>query len=89
MKRSVWKGYYISPSLYKKTILKKEYVKEIWSRKSTILESFIGKYFFIYNGKNFHKVYITREKVGYKFGDFAQTRKFNKKTKKNTANKKK
>lgn len=89
MKRSVWKGYYISPSLYRKTILKKEYVKEIWSRNSTILESFIGKYFFIHNGKDFHKVYITREKVGYKFGDFAQTRKFNKKAKKNLANKKK
>lgn len=89
MKRSIWKGYYISPSLYKKTNSKKKYIKEIWSRKSTVLESFVGKYFFIHNGKEFTKVYITREKVGYKFGEFAPTRKFNKKIKKNTTNKKK
>lgn len=89
MKRSIWKSYYIAPSIYKNHILKKKYIKEIWSRRSTITESLIGKYVSIHNGKIFTKIYINREKVGYKFGEFAQTRKFTKKLKKNTINKKK
>lgn len=89
MKRSTWKGYYIAPSIYKNHILEKRNIKEVWSRRSTITESLIGKYVFIHNGKAFAKIYINREKIGYKFGEFAQTRKFTKKTKKNTINKKK
>lgn len=89
MKRSAWKGYYMATSISKNIILQKKEKREIWSRGSTISEYFVGKYIFIYNGKKFNKVYITREKVGYKFGEFAQTRKFTKKIKKNTTNKKK
>jgi len=40
----------------------------------------IGKNVFIYNGKVFKKVSITREKVGYKFGDFCSTRVYVSKT---------
>lgn len=89
MKRSMWKGYYIAPSITKNIILQKKEKKEIWSRKSTIPEYFVGKYVFIHNGKKFNKIYVTRERVGYKFGEFVQTRKFTKKLKKNTINKKK
>lgn len=86
MKRSAWKNCYIASSIYKtQTNLK----KNIWSRQSTIPEFLIGKYVLVHNGKNFLKVYITREKVGYKFGEFAKTRKFTKKIKKLNANKKK
>jgi ribosomal protein S19 len=39
----------------------------------------VGNAVFVHNGKNFVKSYITREKVGFKFGEFAYTKKFTKK----------
>jgi small subunit ribosomal protein S19 len=53
--------------------------RAIWSRSSTIPEKLIGKTVFIHNGKSFIKSYITREKVGLKFGEFSYTRKFTRK----------
>lgn len=72
MVRSNWKGNFISKCLLKKII---NNVK-IWSRYSVIPSHLIGLYVFIHNGKEFKKVLITREKVGFKFGDFALTRKY-------------
>ena len=78
MKRSIWKGNYVD-----KYILSSKFKnltkKIIWSRSSTITENLIGKAVFIHNGKSFVKSYITRSKVGFKFGEFAYTRKFTKK----------
>lgn len=51
----------------------------MWARNSTIPETLVGQAVFIHNGKDFIKSYITREKVGFKFGEFAYTRKFTKK----------
>lgn len=88
MKRSKWKGYYIHKSiLSKKKDLNSKIV--VWSRQSSIPESLIGKYIYIHNGKTFVKVFVNREKVGYKFGEFAITRRFTKKQKKINTNKKK
>ena len=75
MSRACWKGYFL-----KKKLLGKIYQK-IWSRSSTIPFYFIGHKVMIHNGKEFKLVYITRQKVGYKFGDFSFTRKHTKKIK--------
>jgi len=37
---------------------------------------------FVYNGKIFKKIYISRDNVGYKFGEFVFTKKSPKKIKK-------
>lgn len=81
MSRSKWKGYYIEKSIISKLLHnnKKAYV---WSRRSVIPEFLLNHQVFVHNGKDFTKVYITREKIGYKFGEFALTRKFTKKQKK-------
>ena len=85
MARSIYKGPYIEYHLIRKiTKLRsqgfdfaKEEVKT-YSRKSTIIPSFIGMTFKIYNGRRFIKVYITEEMVGRKLGEFASTRTFSK-----------
>jgi small subunit ribosomal protein S19 len=81
MKRSKWKGLFIQKFLLNKNFDEKQ-KKIVWSRSSTIPESLIGHYVHIHNGKDFKKTFITREKVGFKFGEFSFTRKFTKKTKK-------
>lgn len=62
--------------------------KNIWSRNSTIPESLIDQSVLVHNGNKFIKTYITREKVGFKFGEFSYTRKFTSRIK-NKNNKKK
>jgi ribosomal protein S19 len=61
---------------------------KIWARNNLILSTDIGKNFYVYNGKEFKKIFITREKVGFKFGNFCSTRKFSKKIKTNIKKKK-
>ena len=83
MTRAKWKGPFIDKKLLKINNLKSNFF--VRSRRSVIPSSFIGKSVQIYNGKNFKKVYITSEKIGFKFGEFAisrQKRNFNKKKKK-------
>lgn len=66
-------------SLYKEKnfiIQKKKY---IWNRNSVIPYSLVGTYVFIHNGKSLVKTDITKEKVGFKFGEFVPTRKHTKK----------
>jgi ribosomal protein S19 len=41
----------------------------------------IGNFVLIHNGKEFKKVLVIREKVGFKFGDFSFTRKYTSKIK--------
>jgi ribosomal protein S19 len=43
---------------------------------------------FVYNGKEFKKIYINRSKVGFKFGEFSLTKKFTKKQDKKKSKKK-
>ena len=93
MSRSMWKGPYLDPSLWKKIYrnLKetKTYPKrnslKIWSRRSIILPYFVGKNVEIHQGKHFIKLLITEDMIGHKFGEFALTRKKcdHKKVKKN------
>jgi len=71
MSRSKWKNVFISIKLKK---INKEKKIIVWSRASVIPESFINKNVFVYNGKIFKKLLITREKVGFKFGEFIFTK---------------
>ena len=73
MSRSSWKGFFLKRFLLKKVPHK------IWSRNCSIPFHCVGQKVLVYNGKNFKKIFITKEKVGYKFGDFAFTRSFTKK----------
>jgi len=77
MSRSKWKGHFVDT--FFKGVIKKNI--KIWSRRSSIPFNLIGTYVLIHNGKEFRKVYITREKVGFKFGEFAFTRKYTSKYK--------
>ena len=80
MARSLKKGPFIDEHLMKKVKAvnesgKKEVIKT-WSRRSTILPSFVGLTFAVHNGKEFIPVYVTEDMVDHKLGEFALTRKF-------------
>lgn len=47
-----------------------------WSRRSTILPSFVGHTITVHNGKKFIPVYVTENMVGHKLGEFSPTRTF-------------
>jgi len=76
MSRSLWKGPYIEPSLYKKLLSNnlKNNLK-IRNRQSFILPQFENKIFQIYNGKIFISLLIKENMIGHKFGEFISTRK--------------
>ncbi|KAF8335793.1 uncharacterized protein EI90DRAFT_2912937 [Cantharellus anzutake] len=44
-------------------------------RSCTILPTFVGARFRVYNGKDYIPVHITQEMVGHKLGEFSPTRK--------------
>lgn len=87
MSRSTWKGKFIYKYLLNNNFLKRN-EKKIWARNSAIPSAFIGQFVYIHKGNDFTKVYINREKVGFKFGEFAYTRKFTKKENKIKSKKK-
>jgi small subunit ribosomal protein S19 len=91
MSRSKWKGLFQEQSitrLSKAIISLKVNRLKIWSRASVISAKFIDKVVFVSRGNLFKKVLITRNHVGYKFGEFAATRLHKKKAKKKQKNKK-
>lgn len=73
MSRSKWKGLFCSSKINKHILDGKKKI-EIWSRQSSIPGFLIDKTVFIHNGKTFKKLLITREKIGFKFGEFAFTK---------------
>lgn len=78
MARSVWKGPFIDPYLFKKAEKVRESgrsdVIKTWSRRSTIVPQFVALNFAVYNGKKFIPVFVTEDMVGHKFGEFSATR---------------
>jgi len=85
MSRSKWKGFNVSKNLIK---LKSNFLT-ITDRSSCISNYYLGKLVKIYNGKEFKILNITRDKIGYKFGEFSFTRKMYEKKKKKKSVKKK
>ena len=80
MSRSIKKGPFVAPELYKrveelnKTGEKK--VLKTWSRSSTIFPEFVGHTFAVHDGRKHVPVYVTEDMVGHKLGEFAPTRTF-------------
>jgi small subunit ribosomal protein S19 len=88
MSRSKWKGVFIEKSIIQLNKKKKRKLKT-YSRSSCIPSFLINKFILIYDGKEFRKCYINREKIGFKFGEFSYSRKKNEVKKKFKKNKKK
>ncbi len=80
MPRSIKKGPFVDPHLKARIEAavaegSRKAIKT-WSRRSTILPSFVGANVMVHNGKNFIPVFVTENMVGHKFGEFAPTRTF-------------
>ena len=80
MSRSIKKGPFVAPELYKRVEeLNKAGDKKVlktWSRSSTIFPSFVGHTIAVHDGRKHVPVYCTEEMVGHKLGEFAPTRTF-------------
>jgi small subunit ribosomal protein S19 len=76
MSRSLSKGPFVHPSLFKKNLNLKQPFK-IWCRNSFIIPEFVDSVFNIHNGKSFVQIKVIEDMVGHKFGEFASTRKKN------------
>ncbi len=80
MSRSIKKGPYVLPSLYKKVLAMnktgEKVVLKTWSRSSTIFPDFVGHTFAVHDGHKHVPVYVTEDMVGHKLGEFAPTRVF-------------
>ena len=92
MPRSIKKGVYIEEKLMKKVIAvknaqKREVIKT-WSRRSTVIPEMVGLTVAVHNGKKFIPVFITENMVGYKLGEFAETRNYKGHTSKDSKGKK-
>ena len=80
MPRSIRKGPFVEPKLYRKVEEMNQAgtkrVLKTWSRRSTILPEFVGHTFAVHNGKSFIPVFVTENMVGHKLGEFSPTRMF-------------
>lgn len=56
-------------------MLEKIEQKNILSKSSKIIPKFVNKTFFVYNGKTFIKLLITKQMLNYRVGEFVFTRK--------------
>ncbi len=82
MPRSVKKGPFVEHYLAKKIAASAKEsnpsrrVISTYSRRSTIIPSFVGLTFAVHNGRKFVPVFITEQMVGHKLGEFSLTRTF-------------
>lgn len=80
MTRSLKKGPYVDPKLFRKVMkmIEKQEKKIIktWARDCDIPPEFVGFTFAVHNGKEFPAVYVTEQMVGHKLGEFSFTTKF-------------
>ena len=92
MSRSVKKGPFVAPELYKRVEeLNKAGEKKVlktWSRASTIFPSFVGHTIAVHDGRKHVPVYITEDMVGHKLGEFVPTSTFRGHSGSKTANSK-
>ncbi len=78
MSRSLKKGPYIDPKLFKKIDRlnndNKKVVVRTWSRASTIFPDMVGHTIAVHDGRRHVPIYVTENMVGHKLGEFAPTR---------------
>lgn len=70
MSRSRWKTKFLEHSILKINKIK----NHVWSRCSTIPFFLLNQIVLVHTGKIFKKIFINRERIGFKFGEFAPTR---------------
>jgi ribosomal protein S19 len=73
MSRSKWKGPYIHGLKQDNNLKVKKPLTKI-PRNIEIVPNFVGKNFYVHNGKNLLEVNVTEEMIGHKFGEFVFTR---------------
>ncbi len=79
MTRSLKKGPYIDPAIWKKIQGKRPdavSVIKTWARDCHIAPEMVGFTLGVYNGKEHVSVKITEEMVGHRLGEFSPTKKF-------------
>lgn len=79
MTRSLKKGPYVDPKLFKKIDGKNPEttgVIKTWSRRSDISPEMVGFTFGVHNGRQHTPVLVTDDMVGHKLGEFAPTKTF-------------
>ena len=80
MARSLKKGVYIEEHLVEKILdIKRNNRHDViktWSRRSTVIPEMVGMTIAVHNGKKFIPVFITENMVGYKLGEFSETRNY-------------
>lgn len=80
MGRSLKKGPFVDPNVYKKVQAQQESGTaepiKTWARSCTIVPEFVGVTFMVHNGKQHLKVLVTEDMVGHKLGEFSPTRTF-------------
>ena len=80
MSRSMKKGPFVQPQLYKRVqemnAAGEKRILKTWSRSSTIFPEFVGHTFAVHDGRKHVPVYVTEDMVGHKLGEFAPTRTF-------------
>lgn len=80
MARSLKKGFFVDPGLWKKVMKAQETDDrrpiKTWSRRSQITPEFVGLNLEVHNGKSFLPVHITENMVGHRLGEFSMTRTF-------------
>lgn len=54
----------------------------IYNKSLFIKKEYIGYTFFVYNGKIFSEIVVNKKMIGYRFGEFVNTRKLHKYVKK-------
>ena len=78
MGRSVKKGPYVDPKLFKKVegmnLSNSKKAVKTWSRRSTVFPEMIGHTLMVHNGKTFIPVYVSENMIGHKLGEFSPTR---------------
>jgi len=73
MSRSTWKLNYLPKSISKQ--INKKKLITVWTRDALIPSFLLNRLVKIYNGKEYKTIKITQEKIGFKFGEFSNTRK--------------
>lgn len=80
MSRSLKKGPFIDPKLFKKVMAQKSSgdhaVIKTWARASQIPPEFVGHSIGVYNGRTHITVLISEGMVGHRLGEFSPTRTF-------------
>jgi ribosomal protein S19 len=81
MSRSNWKTPVINNTFLSSIFLENKYKirsKKILFRNFCIPNLFCEAVVFVHNGKKFNKFFISRDRVGFKFGDFSFSRTYTK-----------